>query len=162
MLVRKTLMSDLESVLEIYEYARSQMKLKGNPNQWKDNNPRREIIIEDINNCNSYVVTKNDKIVGVFSFIIGPDSTYQKIDGSWLNDKPYGTIHRLASLGVEKGIFKTCLDFCESKISNIKVDTHHDNLIMQHLITKHGFTLCGIIYVADGSKRLAYQKEIKK
>ena len=30
--------------------------------------------------------------------------------------------------------------------------------IMQHNIEKHGFTYCGIIYLASGDERLAYQK----
>jgi hypothetical protein len=29
---------------------------------------------------------------------------------------------------------------------------------MQHNILKHGFTYCGIIYLASGDERLAYQK----
>ena len=30
---------------------------------------------------------------------------------------------------------------------------------MQHNIEKHGFTFCGIIYLASGDERLAYQKK---
>lgn len=30
--------------------------------------------------------------------------------------------------------------------------------IMQHLICKNGFQKCGIIYVEDGSPRIAYEK----
>ena len=30
--------------------------------------------------------------------------------------------------------------------------------IMQHNIEKHGFTYCGIIYLANGDERMAYQK----
>ena len=33
-----------------------------------------------------------------------------------------------------------------------------DNQIMQHLLEKNGFTRCGIIHVADGTPRIAYQK----
>ena len=51
-----------------------------------------------------------------------------------------------------------CLSFCETKISNIRVDTHNDNKIMQYLLEKHGYQKCGIIYVKDGSPRIAYQK----
>ena len=29
---------------------------------------------------------------------------------------------------------------------------------MQHCIESYGFTYCGIIYLADGAPRLAYQK----
>lgn len=37
------------------------------------------------------------------------------------------------------------------------IDTHRDNKIMQHNITKHSFTYCGIIYLLSGDERLAYQ-----
>ena len=37
------------------------------------------------------------------------------------------------------------------------LDTHKDN-IMQYNIEKYGFTYCGIIYLASGDARLAYQK----
>ena len=31
---------------------------------------------------------------------------------------------------------------------------------MQHCIKQYGFTYCGIIYLANGDERLAYQKII--
>ena len=31
---------------------------------------------------------------------------------------------------------------------------------MQHLLDKNGFTYCGIIYLDDGTERLAYQKQL--
>jgi len=37
--------------------------------------------------------------------------------------------------------------------SNIRIDTHRDNRIMQHVISKYGFTYCGIIYLANGDER---------
>ena len=43
---------------------------------------------------------------------------------------------------------------------NLKIDTHRDNRIMQHLLDKNGFTYCGIIYLDDGTERLAYQKQL--
>ena len=42
--------------------------------------------------------------------------------------------------------------------SAIRIDTHRDNKIMQHNLLKYGFTYCGIIYLANGDERLAYQK----
>ncbi len=39
-------------------------------------------------------------------------------------------------------------------------DTHRDNHIMQHNILKHGFQYCGVILLANGDERLAYQKMI--
>jgi hypothetical protein len=40
--------------------------------------------------------------------------------------------------------------------STIRIDTHRDNCIMKHILTKYGFTMCGVIYLADGAPRDAY------
>ena len=159
-IIRHTKSSDLVNVMRIYEYARAQMKINGNHNQWRDTYPPETLIIDDIKNKNSYVIEKDGEICGVFAFIIGDDPTYQKIDGQWKNNAPYGAIHRVASSGMMRGIFSACVKFCEKKISNLRVDTHHDNKIMQHQIEKSGFEKCGIIYIEDGSPRIAYQKVI--
>ena len=71
---------------------------------------------------------------------------------------PYGTIHRIAAGGAGKGIFRECLAYCLARIPNIRIDTHRDNAAMRHLLERHGFRECGIIYVEDGSPRIAYQK----
>ena len=158
--IRRTKMADLENVLSIYDYAKVQMKLNGNPTQWKDNYPAKEVIVDDIKKGNSYVVEQDGALCGVFTFIIGSDPTYQRIEGRWLNEESYGTIHRIASNGRVKGVFRNCLNYCESKISNLRIDTHVDNKIMLHLIEKSNFKKCGIIYVRDGSPRIAYQKVV--
>ena len=51
-----------------------------------------------------------------------------------INDDEYVTLHRLASDGKVKGIFKCGVDYCKSISDNIRIDTHNDNLIMQKLI----------------------------
>ncbi len=157
--VRKTRIADLNTVSEIYAFAREFMRKNGNPKQWYNSYPEREIIISDIENGVSYVIENNNEIFGVFTFIVGDDPTYNIIKGKWLNNKPYGTIHRIASNNKIKGVINYCLDFCKSKINNIRIDTHNDNLIMQHLLEKNDFIKCGIIYLQDGSPRIAYQKD---
>ena len=80
-------------------------------------------------------------------------------DGQWLDDTlPYGTVHRLASAGKHKGVASAVLDWSMEHCQSLRADTHADNKIMQHLLEKNGFTRCGIIHVADGSPRFAYQK----
>ena len=49
------------------------------------------------------------------------------------------------------------LAFCKGIISHIRIDTHQDNKVMQHVVEKHGFRRRGIIYIADGSPRIAYE-----
>ena len=87
-----------------------------------------------------YVIEEAGNIGGVFAFILGEDPTYQQIEGFWLNDQPYGTIHRIAGNGKVKGVFNKALAFCEQLEPNIRIDTHQNNKRMQHLIEKNGFT----------------------
>lgn len=160
--IRKSTKADLEEIMRIYAYAREQMKINGNPAQWGSSRPAREVIMRDIDEGNSYIIEDHGKICGVFSFIIGIEPAYQIIEnGMWKNEDPYGTIHRIAGSGTGKGILKACLAYCERQISNIRIDTHRDNLIMRHLLEKYGYEKCGIIYVEDGSPRIGYQKNIK-
>ena len=93
-------------------------------------------------------------------WVDGPEPTYSKIyDGKWIDDSlAYHVIHRIASYPEAHGVFKEIMDFCFTHDANIRIDTHKDNLIMQHNIAKHGFTYCGIIYLPSGDERLAYQK----
>jgi maltose O-acetyltransferase len=133
------------------------MRSRGNSTQWINGYPTEELIRQDIANGYCCVGTDSDgHILYVFAFIIGVDPTYHKIEGSWLNDKPYGTIHRLASSGVVTGVFRQCVDYCLTRIDNIRVDTHADNTPMRRVVERAGFKRCGIIYIADGTPRIAY------
>ncbi len=143
------------------------MRQSGNPDQWGTEHPPRTLIEEDIRVGRSYVVVSledgQEKVRGVFVLILGEDPTYRVIeDGQWLNDAPYGTIHRIAGDGSAKGVLEAALAYAAGRVLNLRIDTHHDNRIMQHLLDKYGFTRCGIIYVADGTPRIAYQKLYQK
>ena len=50
-------------------------------------------------------------------------------------------------------LFRSCFE----RWPNLRVDTHRDNKVMQHILTKYGFQRCGIIYVKNGTERIAYQ-----
>ena len=45
---------------------------------------------------------------------------------------------------------------------NIRVDTHARNLPMRAKIEARGFVRCGIIHVADGTPRIAYQYDLEQ
>ncbi|MCI8443286.1 MAG: GNAT family N-acetyltransferase [Provencibacterium sp.] len=157
MKIRKADDSDFPAILPVYAHARQQMQQTGNPNQWGKNKPSPETLREDIREGNLYLLEEDEKIVGVFAFIIGEDPTYRYIEGSWKNNRPYGTVHRLASSGQAHGIWEGCFHFCRSLLPNLRIDTHADNRIMQRLVEKSGFERCGIIYLEDKSPRIAYQ-----
>ena len=148
---------DLKAILTVYEAARQYMRRSGNPTQWGTSYPPETLLREDIRAGRLFVCTQGNKVHGVFAFIPGMDPTYGYIEGSWKNDQPYSTIHRMASDGKLRGVFRCCFDFCRKRACNIRMDTHSDNLTMQHVVEKDGFERCGIIYEADGSPRIAYQ-----
>ena len=68
------------------------------------------------------------------------------------------TIHQVASDGTIHGFFSQIVDYCWTQIPHLRVDTHTDNQIMQHLIQKNGFERRGIIYVLNHSPRIAFER----
>jgi len=157
--IRNTELTDLDKVMEIYDHARQYMREHGNMNQWINGYPKIEMITEDIKERSSYVCLDDGQIVGVFRFTLGTDPTYINIyEGKWMNDAPYGVVHRIASVSHKNGVASYCLYWCFDKCNNIRIDTHRDNFVMQNLLIKNGFSYCGIIYLEDGAERLAYQK----
>lgn len=160
MKIRKTQSIEVETIMNIYARATLFMQKTGNKNQWINGYPSEELLMQDILNGNSYVcIDDSNEIVGTFCFIQGNDITYLKIDeGQWLNNKPYGVVHRLAGTGKSKGLATYCLQWSFDQCNNIRVDTHRDNLIMQNILKKNGYKQCGIIHVQNGTERLAFQK----
>ena len=153
--IRKAVVSDFNRIMEIYAIARKYMKNSGNPNQWKDKYPEKNIVNKDIEEKISYVLEDNGHIFAVFVFIKGYEKSYEL---NFPSDKEYGIIHRVASDGSERKIVSRIINFVKKEISLLRIDTHEDNKVMQHLIEKNGFKKCGIVYVEDGTERFAYEK----
>lgn len=157
--IRQALPSDLETIEKLYEAARAYMCRSGNPSQWAGGYPQKELVERDIAAGSCYVCMQEEKILGVFCYFEQPDPTYRRIyEGAWLNQRPYGVIHRIAVGTHGRGVADFCYDWCFSKCRNLKIDTHRDNLPMQKSLEKNGFLRCGIIYLENGDARIAYQK----
>ena len=157
--IKPSTLGDIDKIMGMFDNSRRIMRANGNDNQWINGYPSRDLVINDIHNGHSFIVTSREDVVGTFAFIIGRDQTYGYIEnGKWENDlRPYGTLHRIACAASQHGIFKTILDWCRRQVTSIRIDTHKDNSIMLHLMGKHGFDYRGIIYIADGSSRQAFQ-----
>ena len=150
-------MEDLPVIERVYAAARAFMRASGNLHQWTDGYPQRELLEDDIEKGQLFVAEDSGAIHGVFAFILGKDPTYTYIeDGNWLNDKPYGTIHRIGSDGGVKGLLHQTLRFALGYTDEVRADTHADNRPMQHVLEKNGFVRCGIIYLENGDPRIAY------
>lgn len=163
MRIRKATAEDLPQILQIYADARAYMRENGNPGQWGDHYPSTELIREDIQSGACHVCEDSDGMAGVFYFALGEDPTYATVcDGKWLNDRPYGVIHRIAVAKHRSGVASLCFAYAFEKCGNLKIDTHRDNIPMQRSLAKNGFSRCGIIHLQNGEARIAYQKSSEK
>lgn len=158
--IREANSGDLPEIMGILDAARAFMRSCGNFSQWTGGYPSEELMRSEISASHCHVcITDNDLMVGTFCFIIGEDPTYGYIEqGDWLSPGPYGTIHRLASSGRVRGVADACFRWCWTRIHNLRADTHGDNAVMRRLLEHSGFVRCGVIYLDDGSPRIAYQK----
>ena len=151
--------ADLPQIMDVLEAAKGIMRASGNTGQWINGYPSAEVVTRDIRMGWGYVVECEGGVAGYFAFIQSPEPTYSKIyGGSWTDDTlPYHVVHRIGSYPQVHGVFRAIMDWCFGQDSNIRIDTHRDNHIMQHNILKYGFEYCGIIYLESGDERLAYQ-----
>ncbi|MDO5028482.1 MAG: GNAT family N-acetyltransferase [Bacillota bacterium] len=155
--IRKSTFDDLEDIKKIISISRELMIARGNPNQWGKTRPSLEVLINDIEKENSYVCIKDGQVVGCFALVYGEDPTYQEIyQGQWSADLPYWTIHRLGSDGLTCGVGQACFAFAKEQGPYLRVDTHQENTAMIKAIKRAGFKNCGIIFVEDGSPRIAF------
>lgn len=158
--VRSAKLSDVQEIMEIIDYAKVLQQEQGNLNQWGENYPLEQHIQADIEQGEGYVVVSTNLegkpyLVGTFCLMNRPEPSYATIEGSWLNDAPYVTVHRMASRQCGTGRF--IIESLKQKFSNIRIDTHRDNASMLHLLSSSGFEYCGKIQLINGGgERLAF------
>ena len=159
-IIREAKAEDIAQIMDVVAAAKQIMRESGNMHQWIDGYPSEDVITHDMEVRGGFVVTDDEHVVGYFAFLPSPEPTYDYIEGDgWLDDTlPYHVVHRIASYPDVHHIFCDIMEFCFAHDPNIRIDTHRDNAIMRHNIVKHGFTYCGIIYLASGDERMAYQR----
>ena len=158
----------LDDICRITDQAKAQLKSMG-LDQWQKGYPSREVWENDIKNQSAWVAIENNCILGVFAFQTTPDVSYHVIDGKWLTDTPYASMHRVcvADSTKGKGVAGKMFAFGFSLAKNagfrsMRIDTHKGNLPMQRALTKAGFLPCGTIILKggceDGDPRLAFER----
>lgn len=154
---------DLDEIMGLIENSRKIMIANGNPNQWPKGYPGREMITADLAQGDCRIIKCQNTVAGSFVVKNGPDPSYLKIfEGHWQDSSPYIVIHRVTSNPRFRGIFDAIIAYCVKINRHIRVDTHKDNTIMQHLLKKHGFEYCGIIHIENGEERLAFERTASK
>lgn len=160
MIIRPAILADVEACDEIYKAARQFMRESGNPNQWSGEYPNGDDVIDGINKGTSYVCEDNGEVVATFHLDLNADEEdYHEIyEGEWKDDLPYAVIHRIAVKYHGRGIIDFCFNECFKMQSNLRIDTHEDNIPMRKCLSRCDFEYCGVVYLKGVGKRLAYQK----
>lgn len=164
---RKSVKSDITHIIRIIKQAQQYFKEHG-INQWQNNYPNEDVIYNDIVKKHSYVLENDGNIIATSVISFEREKTYDNIyDGQWITDGQYAVIHRIAvdnaykGLGISHKIIKYAEEICiEKGVRSIRVDTHEQNIPMQKLLKKNGFKYCGIIFLEDSAKRVAFEKDL--
>ena len=145
-IIREAQPSDMAEIMQVMDAAKQIMRQSGNIHQWGEGYPSEAVITADMERHGGFVVEDGGKVVGYFAFLPSPEPTYAKIyKGEWIDDvQPYHVVHRIASYPEAHGIFSSIMDFCFSHDTNIRIDTHHDNKIMQHNILKQASPIAAL------------------
>ena len=150
---------DISEINKITEQAKSQLRML-NTDQWQKGYPSEEVWREDIKNNMAYVAVENGSILGVFAFQTTDDVSYGEIEGEWLTDTPYASIHRVCVADRAKGkgvageIFRHGFIMAKALgFKSVRIDTHQDNVPMQRALIKSGFRKCGKITLMDGCEK---------
>lgn len=162
---RHATMGDLPRMRAIYQHARELMAANGNPTQWGNTFPRESVVIDDINSQRMMLLVDSkgghERILAQFAVCPGEDPTYAHIDGAWLDNDSYVTIHRIASSGLARHAARDCIRWALTHYGNVRADTHPNNKAMQHILESSGFARCGLIQLIDrptDTTRIAYQR----
>lgn len=157
--IRLSTTRDINTILKMFDNSRRIMRESGNFSQWIGY-PTTDDVADDINRGVSFLILdNNDNPIGTFALVPGIEPTYSFIDhGRWIDTtSAYCTLHRLAAMPGVNGIADIAFRYAKQQSAHLRVDTHHDNKPMRHILEKEHFVYCGIIYMPDGGPRDAYE-----
>ena len=163
--IRLSQIHDLPELMDIFSEARGTIAQLG-IDQWQNGYPSQPVIEEDIARGQSYVVEQEGAVQGTF-VLVETEPTYDRIyEGNWTFDD-YIAIHRVAvkvacrGTGITEAIIRYATDQARTIGRRaLRIDTHRGNIPMRRMLEKNGFEYRGIIFLADGAHRVAYEKSV--
>ncbi len=160
----------LQDMCRITEEAKAQLRNLG-LDQWQKGYPSKEVWEKDIQKEMAWLAMEGDKVLGVFAFQTTPDVSYGEIEGKWLTETPYASMHRVCVADGSKGKGVAGQMFCRGfsmarsqGFASVRIDTHPGNIPMQRALKKAGFLPCGTITLKggceDGDQRIAFERRL--
>ena len=171
MIIRKTTDADITALDALFSEARATIAALG-IDQWQNGYPSPDIIAEDLSHNRSYVIEIDGKIAGTFVLVTDGEPDYDRIfDGAWRtgDGRDYVAIHRVAISVARRGsgLSSAIINYAAEVArdlgrASLRIDTHRGNVVMRRMLERHGFVLCGSIYLQSGDHRVAYEKIINE
>jgi len=154
-------------MLSIVAMAQKYLAAQG-VDQWQDGYPNERVMAGDIHDGAAYVLERRGQVIGIATVLFTGEPTYAVIeDGAWASPEPYACIHRIALAATARGSGASGELMAgaerlirERGVWGVRVDTHRDNRVMRGMLQKNGYAACGVIYLADGQPRVAFEKTL--
>lgn len=163
---KKAELADLPAMREIITEAQGTMAKLG-IDQWQDGYPTDAQLILDIEKGVTRLLLQQQTTMGTAALCFGEEADYKIIrEGNWITEgTPYAAIHRIAvRIALRgKGASAALVQYMEKEAKDggafsVRVDTHPGNLTMLRFLQKQGYTRCGLINLATGATRVAFEK----
>lgn len=157
--------SDRESILEIYIEGSNALKEDG-VDQWQDEYVPSFKDIDEHLGIDLYVLEYHKRVVSTACLVEGIDEDYENIKGKWNTSIPYISIHKVATSNAYKKQYfaKKMMCYVENfalrKKSDLRIDTHKDNIKMKNFIISCGYKYAGEVVLQGKLERLAYDKKV--
>ena len=156
--IRPATLADIALMMRMVEHSRGVMRRNGNTVQWTGY-PTDDDLRADVTAGVAHIIMQDDTPAGMFSLVPGDEPTYAVIShGRWISPTlPYSTVHRLAALEGTHGIAQAAFSYATSRCDYLRADTHENNHIVRHLLTRRGFVPVGTVMMTDNTPRIAYE-----
>lgn len=175
--MRPATVDDVPAIVATLEAGRALLAADG-IGQWQDGaGPDVDLVTSDVARSWGRVFLIGGQVAATAALIDEPEPAYdQVVEGAWQvrgdavtragTTCPYATIHRVAvapafrGMHVAQRFYARLIEEARARgFAEIRVDTHADNVRMQHVIASAGFTRAGTVRISDDPKdlRWAYQ-----
>ncbi len=175
--MRPATVDDVPAIVATLEAGRALLAADG-IDQWQDGaGPDVDLVTSDVARGWGRVFLIGGQVAATAALIDEPEPAYdQVVEGAWQTSgdaatpagatSPYATIHRVAVAPAFRGkhvaqrFYARLIEEARARgFAEIRVDTHADNVRMQHVIASAGFTRACTVLIGNNPKdlRWAYQ-----
>ncbi len=167
MMISKATKEHIDTIFNIYQECRIHMDSQG-IHQWTESYPHKQLIVDNINKGEIYILCENENIIGVISLEANQPGSYNTIDWNFDSTK-ICIIKRLAIApsAQGKGYAKELMLFAEKETKSsgyevIRLDSNSTNLRNKHFYENAGYRLCKkqIAKEHKDSKNYCFEKKI--